>query len=120
GLAAPAQSQETIVVSPATTPTPTPTPTPGGGGGGSGGGGGGTITPPSLVTNVTVSAVTESSAKVTVTLASPASVTLAYGLTTSYGADTLASPVLQTVFENLTNLTPGTIYDFRVIATPAG
>jgi peptidoglycan hydrolase-like protein with peptidoglycan-binding domain/chitodextrinase len=80
-----------------------------------------TSTTPSFgIKSVSVSGITEGSADLTVTLTSSSSITLRYGLTTAYGQTIPASPYLTTVFENLTGLAPGTIYDFAVSALPQG
>ena len=107
-----------VVVPPTPTPTPTPTPnptpTPSGGGGG-----GGTITPPSFgITSVSLSNITSTGAKITVTTHVPGSIVVKYGPTTLYGNATQASPLLTTNYVSLSGLTPGTVYDFVIIASP--
>jgi peptidoglycan hydrolase-like protein with peptidoglycan-binding domain len=74
----------------------------------------------SPITSVLVSNVTEGSAEVTITVPAISSITLRYGPTTAYGQTTVASPELKTIFENLTGLTPNTVYDFIVSVTPEG
>jgi peptidoglycan hydrolase-like protein with peptidoglycan-binding domain/sulfur relay (sulfurtransferase) DsrF/TusC family protein len=92
-------------------------------GGGSGGGGGtpAPTPPPSFgITSVAVSSVTTSTAQVTIVTHVPASIVVKYGMTTSYGTMTGASPYLTTNYVKLTNLSPGTTYDFVVLASTEG
>lgn len=88
------------------------------GGGGSGGGGTVVTTPSLIITGVSVNATAQTSAKITITTNLAASVVIKYGRTTAYNTATVASPLLTTNYENLPSLSPGTVYDFTVIAAP--
>jgi hypothetical protein len=74
--------------------------------------------PPPLISSVTVGQVTASSAVITTVLSAPGSIVVKYGQTTGYGQATQSSPYLTTVYVNLTNLFPNTLYDFDVVALP--
>ncbi len=95
-----------------------------------GGNGGGYVGPPtpapppvtqsSIITNVIISQPASSSVVITVETNKPASVYLKWGETTTYGSVTNWSPYLTTIYEELSNLTPATAYDFMVFAVPQG
>jgi peptidoglycan hydrolase-like protein with peptidoglycan-binding domain len=73
-----------------------------------------------LITGVTISNITQTSARVTVSTVHPAAVQVKYGATISYGATTQASPYLPTVYVNLGSLSPGTTYNLEAAATLPG
>lgn len=100
GTAASAEAQQVITVSAPSGGTPTST--------------------PPLISSVTVGQITDTSAQLTITTTQAASIVVKYGSSTSYGAATLASPNLTTIFENLVNLTQSTTYDFDVVAIAQG
>jgi peptidoglycan hydrolase-like protein with peptidoglycan-binding domain len=106
GNAPAAQAQAQVVVSPAPIPTPVLPPTP--------------TSTPVLIQSVKVSQITPTTAAVTIILNQVASVVINYGPTTAYGSAMQPSPYLSTVYANLTNLTPGTVYDFNVMAMAQG
>jgi outer membrane murein-binding lipoprotein Lpp len=92
---------------PTPTPTPAPTPTPNPG-----------DTTPPVITQVLVTNITTTQATISWTLSEPATGQVEYGTTTSFGSTTTAetsfdySAHLQTP----KNLTPGTLYYFRVLS----
>ncbi len=98
GSAPPAEAQQVIVVSAPITSTSTPP----------------------LISSVTVSQITDTSAQVVIVTTGTSSLQLNYGTNTSYGMTTSASPELTTTFVNLTGLTQSTIYHFDVAATVLG
>ncbi len=81
---------------------------------------GSTSTPAFGFTSVSVNSITETSAQVNVTMTKAASVVVKYGPTILYPFATLASPNLTSTFFNITNLIPGTGYDFEATAIPEG
>ena len=77
-------------------------------------------TPP-LITNVTVTNITPTTATVTWTTDQPSTAKVNYGSTTSYGAASAVSTILNTSQSvTLTGLTPGITYDFDVVSGNAG
>lgn len=91
-----------------------------------GGGSGAGYTPPPVttptfaITSVTVSDVTDTSANITVSTHAPAGIQVKYGPTTAFTQSTGISSPLTTAYLQLTNLSPHTVYDFVVLATPPG
>ncbi|MGD0798680.1 MAG: fibronectin type III domain-containing protein [Acidobacteriaceae bacterium] len=74
-----------------------------------------------VISAVTVSSITSTSAVVTWTTDQPSTSLVNYGVTSGYGSSSTLNSTLQTSQSvTLTGLTPGTTYDFDVVSVDAG
>jgi hypothetical protein len=79
-----------------------------------------TLAAPPVISQVTVSALTATSAKVDWTTDQPSTSKLDYGTTTAYGSSIAANPSLALSHSvSLRGLTPGTGYDYAATSTNA-